>query len=282
MSTELVKVFGKDALTTLDDDAREKYQRLVAKITNTGSVFEEYETEWRPSRLRLCHPVTSEESGRPENAKTGDLFYAGGIVERPMKFLLAYAYPSRVRFVQDVDKRPSCSAENVDIKNYGAKDTSTSIYGDKCAECPHDDQPFRYGKPTSCNNQMNALIIPDSLEDIFIYQFSKSSWSVGRQLVDQATAFGVPWSRWFTLDSKEEKRQNGSGKFAVPIIRAIDPKDDDVPDHAQAFAKFINESFTAHRREIRTQVVQKADDVDSAISTDTLDVVDDDSFEDKM
>jgi hypothetical protein len=281
MSAELVKVVDEGILAKLDDEIRDKFERLFIKITNQGTQFEEVARDWRPSRLYLTQPTTSDDSGKPEEARTGDYFYAGGLVERPLKFLVAYAYPSRVRFVPDEDRRPSCSAENVDIRNYGAKDQSVSIYGDKCAECPYDDQPFRHGKPTNCNNVMNVLMVPESLEDIFILPFSKSGWSAGRQLVDQATALVTPWSRFFTLDSKEEKRKNGTGKYAVPVIKAISPKEESVPDYLQAFTKFIYERFAEYRKEVRTMVVRRSDDIEDAVSTDTLDIGDKD-FSDDM
>lgn len=282
MSNDLVKLLGSDALESLDKDVLEKYQNLHNKIAGQASTFDECASEWRPSRLYLTQPTTGDESGKPESAQMGDYFYKGGIIPRPLRFVVAYIHPTRVRFVPDVDRQPSCRSENVDLRNYGAKDTSVSIYGDKCAECPYDDQPFRHGKPTNCNTAMNILLIPESLEDIFTLPLSKSAWSVGRRIVDQTAVLPKPWGRFFSLDSKEQKRTNGAGKYAVPVVQLLDNTEENrVPDHLQAFAEFIYSHYREYRKSVRSSVKERVSDVEEAIDVDTLDK-DSPDFSDSM
>lgn len=258
----------------LDKGTQEKYQNLADKIAGQSSAFEECESEWRPAILKLVHPVTDDPK-MPEGAKPGDYFFDGGLLKRPCNLVVAYAYPTRANFKDE--QGLVCTAERVDLRGRNEKDTSVSIYGDKCAECPFDDQPFRHGKPTDCNNQMNVIVIPEDLREIFLIRFSKSSWTVGNSLVDMAKATpGNPWNRFFALDSKLESRDKGSGKFAVPVVTSIDAEKQPVPDHLKAFAEFVSEQVKEFRKVERDKVLQRANEISGVTKVETIDGDDDD------
>jgi hypothetical protein len=241
----LTRAFG-DKLASVDEDSQDKYTKLARLMTGVAEGFEEVAQEWRPAVVKITQAMTSSASGKPDNAKMGDLFHKGGLIHRPFNVAVVYAWPTRVRFAPD-DEIPSCSSENVDLKGKGASDKSVSIYGDKCSECPLESQPFRYGKQTPCNNVMNVLLVPENLDNIFVMQFSKSSWSPGRQLVDLATKKSPPWSRFFAIDTTIEKRKTGKGEYAVPTISAVDSTEVPVPDHLQKFGAMLSDHFKTYR-----------------------------------
>ena len=259
----ITTAFGEKGLDTIPDEVKERYTALAEKMTGGSSIaFEEVETEWRPAIVRIVQAMTSSKSGKPDTAKMGDLFHKGGLVQRPLNAAVVYAWPTRVRFAEDDDGAPSCSSENVDLKNRGEKDKSVSVYGDSCAQCPFDSQPFRYGKATSCNNSINVLLLPEDLEAIYVMQFSRSAWTAGKQLVDLATAKSPPWGRFFSIDTEIAKRKTGGGQYAVPTISAVDVNEKEVPEHLQKFAGMLCKHFAGYRKERKQLVVQRAREVD--------------------
>lgn len=267
----LTKAFGEEGLVGISDEVKELYVSLANTIAGVNEGFEEVDTEWRPAIIRVVQAMSSTASGKPESAKIGDLYYKGGLIKRPFHAAVVYGWPTRVRFTNE-DKVPSCSSENVDSKGKGALDKSISIYGDACAKCPFDDQPFRHGKPTPCNDVMNVLLVPEDLSNIFVMPFSKTAYSAGRQIVTLASAKRPPWSRFFSIDTTVEKRKGGGGQFAIPNISAIDEKELAVPDHLQKFCGMLSEHFKTFRQNNRARVLERASMVNDKVDMDTLDV----------
>lgn len=282
-TTILATIEDKLELASLPQDVQDKYLTLAQRLRGSSDAFEGEGDTWRPSRIRLVQAMTGEDSGKPEDARLGDYFYEGGPIERPTKFVVVYGYYTRVRFVPDEDQYPSCSSENVDVRGRKEKDKSISIYGDKCAECPLDNQPFRYGKPTNCNNVLNVVMLPENLEQILVYQFQKSSWTVGQSLRSLASAtHPKPWSRYFSLDSELKKRGKGGGQYAVPVIRPVDTKTTPVPDHFQAFSAFLCDHLKEYRAERKQFRMERAKEIDETINMDTLEDENSDDFSDGM
>lgn len=270
----ITTAFGEGGVTEMSDETKELYHALAARMSGEGSVaFEEVESEWRPATVRIVQAMTSSKSGKPDTAKMGDLYHKGGLIARPLNVAVVYAWPTRVRFAEDDDGAPSCSSENVDLKGKGEKDKSISIYGDKCAQCPFDAQPFRYGKSTTCNNSMNVLLLPENLEDIYVMQFSRSAWPAGKQLVDLATAKSPPWSRFFAIDTEVVKRKQGGGQYAVPLVSAVDDTVNPVPTHLQQFAHMLCNHFSDYRKDRKTMVIRRAREIDEQmVAMETMNV----------
>lgn len=255
-------VLFKEKEIVLAEPEVEKYTALMNKIEGVVSDFEEDADEWKPTQLKMRQGTSGGDSQVPSNADIGDFYYKGLKVEKPFNFLVIYAYPTRARFVDGEDVVPSCAAEKVDRKGKGPNDKSVSIYGDKCAECPFDDQPFRHGKPTNCNTQMNVVMLSEDLSDIFVYRFAKTSWSTGTSLVDMAKASPrAPWGRFFSMDSRMEKAaKKGAGMYGVVSVSAVDPVAKPVPDHMFAFAEYVSQQVKARREVQREIVLQRASD----------------------
>lgn len=259
-----------------------KYESLSSLMTGQKEGFEEMQRDWRPAILKIVQPVTTDSA--KGTAQNGDLFHTGGLVKRPLRAVLVYAWTSRVRFVQGDDKFPSCSSENVDLAGRGPQDKSLSIYGDSCAKCPFGDQPFSTGKQTNCNNVLNTIIIPANLENIFHIQFSKSSYTVGRQFTNLAMATPQAWSRFYDINTEAKKREKKQGLYFVPTVTPV--ADTEVPDHLKAFASYVRARIHEMRQTRKTMVVERRNAVASRASLDTIDVppIDSDqpNFSDKI
>lgn len=261
----LTTAFGERGIATLTEEVALRYSKLADRMAGKSSpAFEEVESHWSPAIVRIVQAMSSAKSGRPDTAKMGDLYHKGGLVPKPLQAAVVYAWPTRVRFTDEDDGIPSCSSENVDMKGRAANDQSISIYGDKCSACPFDSQPFRYGEATSCNNVMNVLLLPETIEDIYVMQFSKSGWTAGKQLVDLATAKNPPWSRFFSIDTEIVKRKQGGGQYAVPNVAVVGEKE--VPDHLQKFADMLCQHFSGYRKTRKEMVLKRARGVGEAVA----------------
>lgn len=264
------RAFGDAGLQKVDDETKQRYLALMDRLAGVSAGFEEMQNDWRPAMVKVTQAMTSAASGKPESARLGDLFYKGGLLKRPWHVAVVYAWPSRVRFAPEDEGAPSCSSENVDLRGRGPNDKSVSIYGDKCAQCPYDAQPFKYGKPTTCNNVMNVLMVPENLEDIFVMPFAKTAWAPGKQLVDLATARRPPWSRFFSIDTDLVKRKGGGGQYAVPKCTPIDPEEHAVPEHLQQFCEMMSGYFKDYRKERKNMVLRKAADMNAKLDMDNM------------
>jgi hypothetical protein len=263
MSSEIVKLF-KSADITVPTDAMDKYIALYKQISGEASsvALEEVGSNWRPAQLKLVQPVTTDQF-MPAAARTGDLYWTGNLVKRPMSFLVAYIFPTRARFVKGVDKSPSCRSENVDLKNRGKFDKSKSVYGDECAKCPTNDQPFTGGVQTNCTDSLNVVMVPEDLSTILIMAFKSSSAQVGRRLVDMVRSSPTPWSRYYNIDSEQRKRETG-GIYAVPTITPV--ADKPVPAHLAKFAAdVVCPQMSASRQEAKLLVLKRQDDVNNVL-----------------
>ena len=266
MSEANIELFQEKGIT-LSSDRLQKYQELFTRMEGKKEGFEDMGGAWRPSVLKIVQPVTTD-AAKPSTAKEGDLFTKGGGVNRPLRGVVVYAWHTRVRFVQGADTRPSCSSENVDIRGRGKDDKSVSAYGDSCASCPHGDQPFTGGKQTNCNNVLNVLFIPEGLEDMYHLQFSKASFTIGRQLTDLARATPQAWSRFYEINTEGKKRERGSGKYFVMTVSPV--ADTPVPDDLKVFASVVGEQFKVAREAAKKQVRQRVSDVVSHSDVETL------------
>ena len=196
------------------------------------------------------------------------MFTKGGSVKKPLRGVVAYAWYSRVRFVANEDKRPSCQSENVDMKGRGKDDKSVSVYGDSCNKCPYNDQPFTAGKQTNCNNVLNVIFIPEGLEDIYHLQYSKSSFNVGRQLTDLARATPHAWSRFYEINTESKKREKGGGVFFVPVVSPV--ADAPVPEHLKQFAAYVSEQMKSSREAEKGRVRERVNTVAAHDELNTL------------
>jgi hypothetical protein len=255
--SNIVPTFDIEKLA-VSGDVRDRYEMLANVMAGKREGFEEMQREWRPAILKIVQPVTTD-SAKPATAKNGDVFHKGGSVKLPLRALLAYAWTSRVRFVNGVDKRPSCSSENVDLQGRGAQDKSLSIYGDSCAKCPYDDQPFSKGKPGNCNNILNVILVPESLENVFQFQFSRAGYNIGRQFTDLAMATPYAWSRFYDFATEGKKRDKG-GLYYVPSITPV--ADVEVPEHLKVFAQYVNRKMAELRIPQKALQVARQDDGD--------------------
>ena len=256
--------FADGTLEKIPDETVERYYQLAEMMTGGGAdAFDEMDREWRPPMVRAVQAMSSETSGKPENAKIGDLFHKGGSLPKPFIGVVAYVWPSRIAF-EPGENRPFCSSENVDTKGRGANDKSVSVYGDSCATCPFDQQPFRHGKTTNCSDTMNFLVVPEDLSNIYVIPFSKSAYSNGKNLLEIVTARRPPWSRFFSFDTTVEKRKQGGGQFAVLKASAIDDKTKPVPQHLQDFVVMLRKHFSTMRDEMKTLQLQRSSSFDEA------------------
>lgn len=265
----LGNAFGETGLAELKPKEKAQYTQLAVTMAGERDGFEEVASAWRPAVIRITQAMSSSRAGKPDTAKLGDLFYKGGLLPKPLNVAVVYAWPTRVRFAPD-DEVPSCSSENVDLRGRNEKDKSVSIYGDNCNVCPFEDQPFRNGRPTNCNNVMNVLMVPDTLENIFVMQFQKTGWQAGKQLVDLATIKNPPWSRFFALDTDLVKRRGGGGQYAIPTVTPVDATVTPVPDHMQKFCKMLSGHFKEGRLERRSLVIKRANEVSEQVDMETM------------
>jgi hypothetical protein len=265
MSNEIIKLF-KSADITVPEDVLQKYLSLYKHISGEESsmALGEIGSTWRPQQIKLVHPV-SDDPMKPDVARTGDYYWAGGLIKRPMQFLVAYAFPTRARFIKGVDKSPSCRSENVDMKGRGKNDKSKSIYGDSCSACPFGQQPFTNGKITECNDSMNIIMLPEDLSTIFTMSFKSSSAQVGRRLIDMVRSTTQPWSRFYALDSETKKRDAG-GVYAVPTVTPV--ADKAVPAHLAKFAAdVVCPQMNDLRQEAKTLTLKRNADVATVLGT---------------
>lgn len=265
MSSDIVLFETKDL--AVSDDVRAKYESLAAQMSGQRDGFEDGGGDWKPAVVKIVQPVT-QDPAKPSTAKNGDLFTKGGMVKKPLRGVVAYAWYSRVRFVQG-DGRPSCSSENVDVRGRGKDDKSVSVFGDACNKCPMGDQPFSTGRQTNCNNVLNVLMIPETLDGVYHLQFSKSSFNVGRQLTDLARATPQAWSRFYDVNTESKKRDKGQGVFFVPTVTPV--ADAEVPEHLKAFAQFVSNKMKEMRETAKKEIRQRNNDV--AANLDTLETI---------
>lgn len=266
MSNSIIPFISSEL--TLSEDVQKKFGNLATLMTGKNDALEGMEGGWRPATVKVVQPVTTD-PGKPDNAKTGDLFHRGGAIKKPLRGLVAYAYHTRVRFVPNEDKRPSCSSEKVDVFGRGKQDKSISIYGDKCSECPHNDQPFTGGKRTNCNNTINIIFVPESLENVFHLQFSKSSYTVGQTLLGLVKATMTPWERFYELSSEVKKRDKASGLYAVPTITPI--ADVIVPEYLKQFSAYVRDQMKVVRAEQQARTYERRTATEDATNLDTID-----------
>ena len=254
---------------SVPNDVLPKYLALAEKFGGSSRGFED-ERDWSPPRLKMKQPM-SNDPNMPSEAKNGEFFYAGNLVKPGVNVLMAYAWNSRVRFVQGTDNFPSCASENVDARGKGAADKSISVYGDACGKCPFNDQPGQ-GKKTNCANQINVILVPETLDEIFKYTFSGSGYSAGRQLTDLGRSTKSPWSRFYSLSSETKKRTAG-GVYCVPTITPV--SGEVVPEHLQAFSEFVCNAMTAKRAVDRVQLRTRDSDVNVTPASGGIDTLGD-------
>jgi hypothetical protein len=70
-------------------------------------------------------------------------------------------------------------------------------------------------------------MLPDTLDDIILVRFARTSAPAGRQLANYASKSLVPWQRFYQLTSSE-RQGSGSKRIAWHVIK-VEPTEEKVP-----------------------------------------------------
>lgn len=242
----------------LPAEVQKQYETLAEKMTTGDSSLESDRAyKWRPAFLKMKQATTTDPA-MPDSAKLGDFFHKGGTLPRPVKVVLVYAWTSRTRFVPNEDSFPSCRSENV--SQQGKVDNSINVYGDPCATCWKGERPYTKGKKSNCNDVLNTIVIPETLDGVYQVNFSKASHKKGKEFTDMARATTHPWSRFYLLNSEIKKRDKGGGQWAEWSVSTLSGPDAEVPEHLKQFATYVAAQMKAVRQEQRTMKLEKREE----------------------
>lgn len=251
----------------IDDEALEKIEYLYQVMNSTPAGLEQ-EVEWRPENLKLRHPITSDNQ-MPPDAAIGDLYANGEVLwsseddgsKNPFKFVLCYAWKSRIRFPEG-ERQPDCRSEDLEWNVEGTL---------KCENCP--DLPFRNGNPTDCNNTLNMVLLPLSMDGVYIARFSKSSYSAGSNIRKLLRGKLHAWDKVFGLTTT--KRSSKNNEWYVYQTTGLN---EEVPDECALFAEYISKEMKAQREAYLERLEEQRENVQETI--DAMDDIDDDFGED--
>lgn len=145
-------------------------QDLLERITSVPEGLEG-DYRWRPSRLKLQHPTTSDPMV-PADGRPGDYFSDGEVVYDARKgggwpFIPLIMWTSHALFA-DGQMAPTCSSD----------DGRWARNGLSCERCPNN--PAYEGSP--CRRSHEAVVLAADLSNIYQINFSKSSYAAGTAL----------------------------------------------------------------------------------------------------
>lgn len=209
-----------DMLDEVPEGIAENISQLALQMNPNKKGFEEMGGGvWRPAVIKVKQLMSSE---APEEAKNGD-FYTdmGEIIPQPFKFIPLYMFESKVEFLRNGEVGKLGDPERACRSNDG----KVSIYGDSCETC--EFRPFAHGKPTTCNNVINAYVFDKDVKHIYQLSFMKTSLKAGRKLRMLASQSAVPWKNIFAYNTvQKENQRQGNAKYWVsdilPTAQVID------------------------------------------------------------
>lgn len=204
-------------LHEIPEEYQEKVTALLRRMDPNRPGLYLADSKQQPTELRL-YQGTGNDPNRPENCRVGHFYYTTKQnVGASFTGTVIALWEGRTLWPGPNDPRtaPICSSMNrVMGSRFGL-----------CETCP--SRPWRNGQKTDCNDDVVVYMLPDTLDDIILVRFSRTSAPTGRQLASYASKSIVPWQRFYRLTASERQ---GQGKKNIQWhVMKVEPAEEKVP-----------------------------------------------------
>lgn len=231
-----------NAIVKLSEALPAEYQAALAALaqkTNPrkkGLSDEAATGNWSPPILKIKQPTSRDPLA--ENLKSGEMYTSTGEAKgSKIEVIVLYRYITHARWKANDFSSPDCSSPG-ELPGH----PRLSVFGTECSACP--DLPFRDGQPTACSKNMVYWVMDAKTNsDIYVVQFSKTSYKTGAELYKLAKAQQTAWHRKFILSSV--KANSTKGVFYNFNISLGEPTDEPQQKIADSLYEMIHEQRTA-------------------------------------
>lgn len=205
---------------SVSEDDKLKIQDLLERITSVPEGLEG-DYRWRPSRLKLQHPTTSDPMA-PEDGRPGDYFAEGETVYSGKSgtgwpFIPLLMWTSHARF-EEGGTAPACSSD----------DGEWSRSGLSCARCPMNPT---YDK-APCRRAHEVVLLASDLSNVYQLSLAKTSYAAGSILRKFMQVPRSGQNLVARLGSESKKNTAANSTYFVSTIS----KSSDARTEAQNFA----------------------------------------------
>lgn len=105
----------------------------------------------------------------------------------------------------------------------------------ECANCVH--RPWRNKQKQQCNKDVTVYMIPDTLDNIILARFTKTSEPTGRRLLTfMSRGIGENWSKWYEFSSEQrEQKSDPSKRYFVWDVQPVAGNEGYTPEELDSF-----------------------------------------------
>jgi len=252
MTFEIAKIEIKDS------EVKKRVTALFAPPKKrAGSLFTTEVADNKLDYISIYQPTTTSVEAKDiyQGMNMGDMYSRKGLIGNNVTMIPLVMWGSRNYFDKNL-KKSVCRSPDGEIPVHDR-------ISKKCEGCPK--ARYSKGNPSSCAEGINILAIPaDFSSRPVVFQFSKTSYQVGKNIALQANQFGDEvYDSCFSL---ETQRADGKAYFVYKIARVAETKKKFRPllkalqDH---FSEDITKRITRHRADLTVSTeVQKIDALD--------------------
>lgn len=199
-----------------------------ALVTRMGEVIEgigDRPVEWRPETLKVVQG-TSDRSKLPKKAVIGSMVVGEKILDNPNKVIPIRMWDTRQYWSPDQNEaKLLCSSPDAEV----------GYIGKRCKECEFakfDEE----AKKSPCGKSKTVLAITEDLSEVFTINFSKTSYSTGRDWANLMKKAGVAtYRRVYDLRTETSKQYKNVESMMVEPAGSIDS--DNLPFLEELFRK---------------------------------------------
>lgn len=228
----------------LDKTIKKRIEELFAPPKKrAGSLFSAPIVDNKLDYISIYQPTTTsvEASDLYEGMRLGDLYTRKGLIGKSITVIPLVLWMSRNYYDKDL-KKSVCRSPDGEIPVHDRINS-------KCEGCPM--ARFSKGSPSKCAEAINVLAIPsDFSSKPFVFQFSKTSFQIGKKIALHTNQFGEDvFDSTFTL---ETERADGKAYFVYKIAsvkdtqKKINPLLTALQEH---YSEDITKRITRHREE---------------------------------
>ena len=208
----------------LPEDLLDNLSGILKKLSGVSKGV--YVSEDRPelTELRLYHG-TGNDPNRPEKMIPGEYYLTSKTnIGESFDCTVLAIWTGRTMWEEDNRGMPACQSMD---RKYG------STFG-VCEDCIN--KPWRGGQPQKCNNDVLALVLPKTMDDIVLVRFTKTSEPAGKRLAKFVKSSMSPWTKWYTITSKEKTgKEDKTRRWYVMEVEPVGGDDGYVPEELDEF-----------------------------------------------
>lgn len=216
------------AAANLPKDVKANAEALIERMGTKIEGIGDEDTTWYPPISKLVQ-ATSDRSKLPKGASIGDIVIGETKMEQPVKVIPMRVWEGRQYWSPDQNEaKMLCSSP----------DGRVGYLGFNCRECPH----AKFNEETrksECSKIEVVMSISSDLKEIFVTNFAKTNYTVGKEwkgLMKKAAV--APYRRIYHLRGETSKQYKNVEAYKVDVLDGAEK------NTADAILPFLQELFT--------------------------------------